>query len=362
MPHEIKGTTTKVIAVYPQADTKPGPPAAQIDYYARVFVRSQANGWSNVRLLDGKAAGIECYVPSSALTTTVAGTVATDTELAQLFEVMRTLTFIAPNKSAVQIPFRYPKDGCYARAEVMAKTLLERGYTVDKEFAINKGGLTVRTSHGGDAPDWGEPLRVDWWYHVAPVVYAADEDPPTPVVLDPSVADKPLTVAGWMATMATDAFTGDVKYDKLRSDLLTAKAYPKDRTVMVRAGAKVYAPPDAADPSKSVLSTAQDPIQVLTQVATLVPAHDLVATLDAFFRKSFAALSANGGKQRDSNSPYPEYGSDLSLVKGKVRMLDKSLRNYVVASFPMFIKDWRNTFGDTGIEGTINQVFDTLTS
>ncbi|MFI9504630.1 protein-glutamine glutaminase family protein [Nocardia sp. NPDC052566] len=362
MPHEIQGKPTNVVALYPQADTKPLPANAQIDYVARVFVRSTKGEWTNLRILDGTSAKIEGWVKSASVDVAGLKTVASDTELKQLFEVMRTLTFVAPSKAVLPIPFRYPKDGCYARAEIMAKTLLDRGYTVDKEFAIGKGGLTVRTAHGGDSADWGEALRVDWWYHVAPVVYAADAKPPTPYILDPSVADKPLSIEQWLATMSDEDFPGEVKYDKLRSDLRTSGAYPTDRTVMVRAGASVYAPPSATDPTASVLSGTQDPATKLAEVASLVPAHDVVALLDSFFRKAFAAIGADGGKMRDANVPYGDYGKDLSLVKGKVGLLDKALRQYIVGSFPKFLKDWKATFRDTGIEGTTNQVFDGLTA
>jgi hypothetical protein len=360
MAFEVHGTESAGVALYPQPGTGPGNAIAQLRFHTRVFVRSQQPGWAKVRLLGGEHAGAEGWVQAGTVTPMSVGTVADDEEMEQLFDTMRTAEFVPPGGQATPIPYRYPKDGCFARAAVMAALLSKAGYTVNKEFAISAGGLQMRTAHGGDQLDYGLPLQVNWWYHVAPIVYAEMGGPkPVPFVLDPSTADNPLSVGDWAANFAQQPVDEEMDYDALRKLLASTKAYPVGRTLLVRSGPVVYSPPLATDPTQLVSAPPQHPEQVLAQTAANVPAHDVVAGLDAFFRTCLDAMHAGG---RDSRQPYSAYLTDLNRVRGSVQALPKQPRTYIVSSFPNFLQDWRNTFDSTGIKTDIGQLLGLLTA
>jgi len=110
------------VDVYPQPGTGPGAAVGRVDYLARVYVEGSAPNWARVRILGGALAGGRGWVPANAVAEVAAKTVGSDQELAGLFAVLRDATFQV-NGADVPIPYRYPKDGCYARAEVMAGLL-----------------------------------------------------------------------------------------------------------------------------------------------------------------------------------------------------------------------------------------------
>ncbi len=89
-----------------------------------------------------------------------------------------------------QIPFRYPEDGCYARAHEMAHLLEEKGVESEKVFLFGNLRVETRFAPGG---------FVSWWYHVAPVVAVRDAVGRTERrVMDPSVSSGPLAVSEWI--------------------------------------------------------------------------------------------------------------------------------------------------------------------
>lgn len=350
------------VAIYPQPGVGPAPAFAQIAEHARVFLGLAQPGWQQVGVLTGAHALALGWVQANRVTKLPLGTVADGEEMEGLFTVLRTATFTTQNGRQMPIPYRYPKDGCFARAEVMANLLAGAGYTVDKEFAIAGGGrLRVRTAHGGDVADYGAPLQVDWWYHVAPVVYAQVSKlpaKPEAIVLDPSVADGALTPAEWAARMATNTVEPEMTYDALRQRLNTSHVYPNDRTWLVRSSSRVYYPPDAQNPANTAFAQPEDPALALENKALLVPAHDVVAVLDQFFRTCLAVFQGDAtGAARDAPVPYPAYPGDLAGVRGGVQTLDKRLRTYIENSFPTFLTDWRLTFLNSGIDPDVAQLY-----
>jgi hypothetical protein len=88
-------------------------------------------------------------------------------------------------------------------------------------------------------------------------------------------------------------------------------------------------------------------VAALTVAASLVPAHDVVAALDAFFRHCHQTQLAGA---RDAASPYPAYGQDRQQVLLLLGALQPRERSYIATAFPRFLGDWRNTFVGTGIE------------
>lgn len=96
-------------------------------------------------------------------------------------------------KNRTDIPWNYPNDCCYNRAEVMDQELKGAGVNAGKAWNY--------------APDRAHLLRVDtpndpagyveWGYHVAPTVPVMVDGVATPMVLDPSIASGPITPQQW---------------------------------------------------------------------------------------------------------------------------------------------------------------------
>lgn len=86
--------------------------------------------------------------------------------------------------------WRYPEDGCFARASLANKTAFHHYYPLPgKVFAF--GNLTVETSYSPRG-------RVSWWFHVAPIVEVEGEK----YVLDPAIEfTRPLPLTEWLSRM-----------------------------------------------------------------------------------------------------------------------------------------------------------------
>lgn len=92
------------------------------------------------------------------------------------------------------LAFNYPEDGCYARAHLMLKRITERyGVSVNKVWAF--GNLKVNTSYG----------TADWEYHVAPIVTVTNGKDSQSMVIDPSIANGPVTKGQWWAIMSNES-------------------------------------------------------------------------------------------------------------------------------------------------------------
>lgn len=96
-------------------------------------------------------------------------------------------------KQRSDIPWNYPNDCCYARAEVMAQELSKSGIDVGKEWNYatdNDHWLKVYTR---DAPKG----YVSWVYHVAPTVPVFTNGKLIRMVIDPSITQGPVTPEQW---------------------------------------------------------------------------------------------------------------------------------------------------------------------
>lgn len=92
-----------------------------------------------------------------------------------------------------EIPFNYPWDGCYWRAERMRQIMESQfGLPCQKIFVHGALKPVTGTLHGG-AP-------VTWGYHVAPIVNGVDaQGHPTQYVMDPAMSpDTVLTKKEWL--------------------------------------------------------------------------------------------------------------------------------------------------------------------
>ena len=112
-------------------------------------------------------------------------------------------TFTDSGGTSFPIPFGYPVDGCYARAHLMAAQFKKAGFESEKIFAeARKTRLVVPSDLAADVAVDAAPT-VEWGYHVAPVITLDTGDR---FVIDPSLFDRPVTVAAWLAKMGASAF------------------------------------------------------------------------------------------------------------------------------------------------------------
>ncbi len=99
------------------------------------------------------------------------------------------------------IPFRFPADGCYARSHLMVMRMAERyGLNLDSmQKVIIEGNLTITTTY--TYPEWND-TTVRWRYHIAPLLNVHNPDgTTTPMVIDPSLFDRPATIDEWSRYM-----------------------------------------------------------------------------------------------------------------------------------------------------------------
>jgi hypothetical protein len=100
-----------------------------------------------------------------------------------------------------EIPWNYPIDGCYARAERAVEFLDELGFRPKKVWAFPSG----------PDPLWVATTRapkgfVEWSYHVAPVLpMRLKNGKLSDYVLDPALFDRPVPVREWAAAMKRSA-------------------------------------------------------------------------------------------------------------------------------------------------------------
>lgn len=92
-----------------------------------------------------------------------------------------------------KIPYKYPIDGCYARATAMTKIAEAKKIEMGKVFV--EGHLQVKTSSKK------YPI-VNWGWHVAPVAYVKQPDGKVRImVFDPSLFNAPVTLEVWKNRM-----------------------------------------------------------------------------------------------------------------------------------------------------------------
>ncbi len=100
-------------------------------------------------------------------------------------------------KEMKDIAWKYKKDGCYSRAHLVARRFQEEGIDVGKVW-IN-GDLQIPKDN------------IHWQYHVAPIVYVdKGNNEVQRMVIDPAIADKPLSVEEWSSLMNKNALGSDL--------------------------------------------------------------------------------------------------------------------------------------------------------
>jgi hypothetical protein len=110
-------------------------------------------------------------------------------DLENEFKYVRDTRFLKGNSTpafARRLTWLYPDDGCYARAEMAKRKLVEHKQVAPQKIFVF-GDLSAATKNTLNG-------RVTWWYHVA-VVYRVGQ---TVYVFDPSIEPQhPLTLDDW---------------------------------------------------------------------------------------------------------------------------------------------------------------------
>ena len=119
-------------------------------------------------------------------------------------------------KALRNIPFDYPVDCCYTRAHVMARAMRKRGVIAGKvwyfaeDWGKDNGSRPLTPMRADGTPvtffdaDTSTDEPVTWRYHVAPLVDVQQPDGTiVPMVIDPSLADGPVTRETWQALMGS---------------------------------------------------------------------------------------------------------------------------------------------------------------
>ncbi|WP_241003310.1 protein-glutamine glutaminase family protein [Streptomyces sp. CB01881] len=128
-------------------------------------------------------------------------------EVMGLFHDMQNLRYEDTTEGSQQVPFDFPDDGCFNRAHLMAVRLTELGVASQKVFvryqtAPDTPGLAVASMNAADATaNAAGTVRWDWHVAVVVDVDVNGDGGRHAMVLDPSMADRPLLVDHWIAGM-----------------------------------------------------------------------------------------------------------------------------------------------------------------
>lgn len=97
-------------------------------------------------------------------------------------------------------PFRYPDDGCWARAHEMCRRMIALGVRPAKVWI--QGRLRAATRNN-------PRCLVQWTWHVAPIlcVRIPDSEERRPMVIDPSLFAQPVSVAAWQGAQGDPTAT-----------------------------------------------------------------------------------------------------------------------------------------------------------
>ena len=113
----------------------------------------------------------------------------------QVFDAMNATSCDPLTTPAPCIPFRYPDDGCWARAHEMCRLMIAMQLGPKKVW-IRQGPGSVLHVNTRNSPS----CFVEWWYHVAPTLCVRGPWFSTErMVIDPSMFTTPVTEATWKA-------------------------------------------------------------------------------------------------------------------------------------------------------------------
>lgn len=247
-----------------------------------VAYRRISNGESLRDRLDGELSGSErdyaLYLLGGApMRARLEVQVLPEAEAIALFQELSTLPFWTADNRRTPVPFHYPPDGCYFRAQAMAERMTELGYASEKVFALTSpSSLRVQTPYGADVSEGGPDVR--WWYHVAPIVRVQTTAGVVEMVMDPSLFSGPTPLPAWLGRMNPGSFS-QISLDDMRSWAQTGVA-PVSRGVAV-VERDVYAPEDAGEDPEQAHARLEAHRRRLSGYARRAAVHEIAAVIRA---------------------------------------------------------------------------------
>lgn len=256
-----------------------------------------------------------------------------------IFNRLANLHFRNSTGQMVPVPFHYPVDGCYTRAQMMAEVLTEAGYAAEKVFVVSqtRNRLSAETPYGADVVS-GETPKVSWQYHIAPVIVVDLDVEKAKYVLDPSLFGTPVPIAEWAAKMSDEKF--EVKREtEIQAMLntyrsahgnLTMDAYPANHHGITETHVNTTDPLFIGDEKAEALAkgTVDSTLDRMTRYAVADEAHTLAKDLREMLPGApgnLAALIARIQRTSDQALAYFRKGDDTPPVP--------------IQPFPHLIKD-----------------------
>src|SRR5919108_3711143 len=113
---------------------------------------------------------------------------------ADAIEPDQAAAIFADFSAAEDLALQFPADGCYAGTHLMVQRLLGRGLKPSKVWAFAASASDLLWTETPHHPEG----RVQWAYHVAPVLLIGTPDGDArEVVLDPLLFERPVAVDEW---------------------------------------------------------------------------------------------------------------------------------------------------------------------
>ena len=211
----------------------------------------------------------------------------------RIFMRLQELRFKNDRGDMVPVPYHYPLDGCYGRAEMMAQALDRAGYASEKAFVVSKRlpALNVPSSYAADVPRGSVP-SIGWQYHIAPVIdVTTGSGAVEKMVLDPSMFDRPVTVATWTGRMNPNVFAEET-IDSVRAlhqahisadasrVFSSMDAFPPAYHAVTVAPRTVMDPVNLGE-TTSAAESLRPSLPLMSRFADAAPAHALAAALRA---------------------------------------------------------------------------------
>lgn len=149
-----------------------------------------------VRALPAAGAGGAPQAPPAPAPPAAAEAPVSQAVAVQLFNNMSADTCDVCAPSSTCIPFKYPDDGCYARAHEMCRRMQDAGAAPQKVWIYGYPyGTTSLHARTANIPG----CHTSWWYHVAPTLLVDTPNGQETHVIDPSLCYEPVTVERWKA-------------------------------------------------------------------------------------------------------------------------------------------------------------------
>lgn len=143
-----------------------------------------------------------------------------DGEIPSLSKLQESFDKIKTDKS---VPWEYIIDGCYARAHVTCEKLLDEGLNCGKMYVMI--GDVNPNDPSSPFPDYrlkaeNKFMKGEWWYHVAPLVFAKDDKTGQVegYILDLAVNNKkPIKASEWINSCWSKDFP--IQFDTTHADI-----------------------------------------------------------------------------------------------------------------------------------------------